>query len=176
MTIFQITVPVTVTVTTDSDDNVVHVAEPYIDGDVSVNFDEGDAFVEETGKWHVATEAQRIVAERAIDEAVHAARTVARIHEALDGREWDDEFLPFIAGEIETCAVNGEAYRVRAPLSDCAFCDERTVEETSEYYVLPIDVRGPDDEYIGEAGDSVWICDTCRSSVEDEALRNHRGL
>lgn len=98
-------------------------------------------------------------------------RAVRNIHDYLDGREWQAEFLDLIAGEIEACGL-----KVRSPLVECDLCGQDAVEENAEQYVLPIDIHGPDDEYLAEAGDHLNVCPDCQTSVEDEALRNHRGL
>lgn len=98
-------------------------------------------------------------------------RAVRRIHEVLDGTEWQAGFLDFIAGEIEDCGL-----KVRSRLVTCDICDQDEVEEDAEQYVLPIDLHGPDDEYLAEAGDHLNVCPDCQTSIEDDALRQHRGL
>jgi hypothetical protein len=100
-----------------------------------------------------------------------AERAVRRIHAALDGREWSSEHLDYIVGEIEAVGL-----KIRGPLTECDLCDQTEVEQDAEQYTLPIDLHGPDDEYLAEAGDHLNVCPACQASIEDEALRNHRGL
>lgn len=98
-------------------------------------------------------------------------RAVRRIHEMLDGTEWQTEFLDLIAGEIEDCGL-----KVRNRLVACDVCGQDEVEENADLYEVPIDYRDGKGGYLVEAGDLIPACPDCQTSIEEEALRNHRGL
>lgn len=100
-----------------------------------------------------------------------AEQAIRNIHDYLDGREWQAEFLDLIAGEIEAAG-----YKVRNPLVECDLCGEDAVEENAEQYVMPIDLHGPDDEYLAEAGDHLNVCPDCQTAVNEQAERERRGL
>ena len=100
-----------------------------------------------------------------------AERAIRNIHDYLDGREWQAEFLDLIAGEIEAAG-----YKVRSPLVECDLCCEDAVEENAEQYVMPIDLRGSDGEYVAEAGDHLNVCPDCQTAVNEQAERERRGL
>jgi hypothetical protein len=100
-----------------------------------------------------------------------AERAIRNIHAALDGKEWTPEFLDYIAGEVEAFGL-----KVRGPLTECELCDQTEVEQDAPEYEIPIDLHGPDGKYLAEAGDVLLVCPACQASIEDEAIRNHRGL
>lgn len=109
--------------------------------------------------------------EDAYERLTPAERAVRNIHEILDGKEWQAEFLDFIAEEIEAAG-----YKVRNPLVTCDVCGQDEVEENADLYEVPIDYRDGKGGYLVEAGDLIPACPGCQASIEEEALRNHRGL